>query len=128
MSSSESSRSADHKVEFLPETVEDANQLGLDLRREMARLVLELERNAHLGELMGEKPPRILKGCRKLRFDLPGWSDKPRYRLIYRNEPTDRAVAVVNVLAIGRRDQMIAYAQASSRLRKRLAEEGLSSD
>jgi hypothetical protein len=125
MSSPESSP-ADHRVEFLPETVEDANRLGLDLRREIARLVIELSKNVHLGELMGDRPPRILKGCRKVRFDLPEWGDKPRYRLVYRNEPTDGAVAVASVLAIGRRDRMVAYARASSRLRKRVAEEGLS--
>lgn len=127
MSSPGSSPSPDHKVEFSPGTVEDANRLSRDLRMEIARLALELRQDAYLGELMGDRPPRILKGCRKIRFDLPDWDRKPRYRLVYRNEPADGAVAVVNVLAIGRRDQMIAYARASSRLRKQVAEEGLSS-
>lgn len=75
---------------------------------------------------MGDKPPRNLEGSRKIRFDLPGWDKKPRYRLVYRNEPTDGAVETVAVLAIGRRDRMIAYAKASGRLKSRIAEEGLS--
>jgi hypothetical protein len=127
MSSSTSSQGASHAVEFLPETVEDANNLeDVELRKVVAGLVVDLHRNAHLGELMGDKPPRILKGCRKIRFDLPDWRREPRYRVVYRNEPTDGAVAAVCVLAIGRRDRMVAYAKASARLRKRIAEEGLS--
>lgn len=126
MSSSTSSRGADHDVEFLPETREDANDLSVELRRVIAQLVLVLHDNAHAGELMGDQPPRVLRGCRKIRFDLPAWHQKPRYRLVYRNEPTDGAVATVCVLAIGRRDRMIAYAKAASRIRHRIAEEGLS--
>lgn len=128
MSSSERSTNPDHAGEFLPETVEDANRLDLELRRQIARIVVELQGNAHLGELMGDRPPRILRGCRKIRFDQPDWNNKPRYRIVYRNEPSDGAVALVTVLAIGRRDEMIAYAKAASRLRKKVAEEGLSSD
>lgn len=90
------------------------------------RIVLELKDSPHIGELMGSKWPNNLKGSRKIRFDLPGWNDRPRYRLIYRNEPEDGAVATVAVLAIGERDHMIAYARASKRLKTRIAEEGLS--
>lgn len=126
MNSSKSSQGADHAVEFLPETREDASDLSIELRRVIARLVVDLHQNAHLGELMGDEPPRILRGCRKIRFDLPDWHSKPRYRLVYRNEPSDGAVATVCVLAIGRRDRMIAYAKAASRLKRRIVEEGLS--
>lgn len=75
---------------------------------------------------MGERPPRNLEGSRKIRFDLPDWDKKPRYRLICRNERTDGAVETVAVVAIGRRNRMIAYAKASARLKARIAEEGLS--
>lgn len=126
MSSSTSSPGADHAVEFLPETQADANDLGVELREAIAGLVVDLHDNAHLGELMGDRPPRILRGARKIRFDLPGWRSKPRFRLVYRNEPADGAVASVCVLAIGRRDRMIAYAKASARLKERIAKEGLS--
>lgn len=75
---------------------------------------------------MGDKPPRVLRGCRKIRFDEPGWKGKPRYRFVYRNEPVDGAPATVVVLAIGRRDRMIAYAIAARRVRERVTEEGRS--
>ena len=113
------------EIEFLPETVQDANDLSVELRREIVRIVQELKSNPHIGELMSDKPPRNLKASRKIRFDLPEWRGKPRYRLVYRNEPDDGAVQTVAVLAIGVRDRMIAYAKASARLKSRIAEEGL---
>lgn len=86
--------------------------------------MVELQRNPHYGKLMGDKPPRVLKGCRKVRFDQPGWHSKPRYRFVYRNEPADGAPATSVVLAIGRRDRMIAYAKAARRVKEQAAQEG----
>jgi len=121
-----SSPDADVRVKALTEATADANQLDEGLRREIARIVVELHRNPYLGELMGDKPPRVLRGCRKIRFDEPKWKGKPRYRFIYRNEPVDGAPATAVVLAIGRRDRMIAYAMAARRVKERVTEEGRS--
>lgn len=121
-----SSLGDEHKVEALADATADANQLSETLRREIARIVVQLHSNPHRGELMGDKPPRILKGCRKVRFDEPGWRDKPRFRLIYRNEPADGAPGTSLILAIGRRDRMIAYAKAARRVKERVAEEARS--
>jgi hypothetical protein len=114
------------KVEALAEATTDANQLEEGLRREVARIVVALHGNPHYGELMGDKPPRVLKGCRKVRFDEPGWHRKPRYRLVYRNEPGDGAPATAVILAIGRRDRMIAYAKAARRVKETAVREGQS--
>lgn len=116
----------EHKVEALPDVTVEANQLNETLRREIARIVVQLHGNPHYGELMGDKPPRILKGCRKVRFDEPGWRGKPRFRLVYRNEPDDGAPATSLIVAVGRRDRMIAYAKAARRVKERVAEEGRS--
>jgi hypothetical protein len=121
-----SSLEGDNKVEALVDATGEANQLDETLRREIARIVVLLHGNPHYGELMGDKPPRILKGCRKVRFDEPGWRGKPRFRLVYRNEPVDGAPATSLILAIGRRDRMIAYAKAARRVKERVAEEGRS--
>lgn len=121
-----SSPEDEHKVEALADVTAEANRLVEALRREIARIVVQLHGNPHYGELMGDRPPRILKGCRKLRFDEPGWRGKPRYRLVYRNEPTDGAPARSLILAVGRRDRMIAYAKAARRVKERVAEEGRS--
>ena len=116
-----------HEVEALAEATADANELNEALRRAVARIVVELHGNPHHGELMGDKPPRVLKGCRKVRFDEPAWKGKPRYRFIYRNEPSDGAPAKRVVLAIGQRDRMIAYAKAARRVKEQAAQEGQSS-
>jgi hypothetical protein len=116
-----------HEVQALAEATADANELDEVLRREVARIVVELHSNPHHGEPMGDKPPRVLKGCRKVRFDEPDWSGKPRYRFVYRNEPSDGAPATSVVLAIGRRDRMIAYAKAARRVKEQAAQEGQSS-
>jgi len=121
-----SSRGDEHKVEALADASAEANQLDETLRREIARIVVQLHGNAHFGELMGDKPPRILKGCRKVRFDEPRWRGKPRFRLVYRNEPADGAPATSLIVAIGRRDRMIAYSKAARRVKERVAEEGRS--
>lgn len=121
-----SSLEDEHKVEALADVTAEANQLDQALRREVARIVVQLHGNPHFGELMGDKPPRILKGCRKVRFDEPGWRGKPRFRLVYRNEPADGAPATSLIVAIGRRDRMIAYAKAARRVKERVAEEGRS--
>jgi len=115
-----------HAVEALAEAAADANALDGPLKREVAQIVVALHGNPHYGELMGDKPPRILQGCRKVRFDEPGWKRKPRYRFVYRNEPSDGAPAKSVILAIGRRDRMIAYAKAARRVKEQAALEGQS--
>lgn len=116
-----SSPAAEHKVEALAAASDDANQLSEELRRQIARIAIALQGNPHHGELMGDKPPRVLMGCRKVRFDEPDWRGKPRYRLVYRNEPSDGAPAISLILAIGRRDRMIAYAKAAGRVKEQAA-------
>jgi len=115
-----------HAVEALAEATTDANGLDEPMKREVARIVIELHGNPHYGELMGDKPPRVLEGCRKVRFDEPTWKGKPRYRLVYRNEPSDGAPAKSVIIAIGRRDRMIAYAKAARRVKEQAALEGQS--
>jgi hypothetical protein len=114
-------REEGYSFEFLPEVQADANRLDEDLRRAVADVVVSLYENPWMGDLMDDRWPQNLEGSRKVRFDKEGWKGKPRYRFVYRNEPSDGAVGSMVVLAIERRDNMIAYAQASSRLAKREA-------
>ena len=48
-----SSPDVEHKVEALAEATADANQLDETLKREVARIVVELHGNPHRGELTG---------------------------------------------------------------------------
>jgi hypothetical protein len=40
---------------------------------------------------------------------------KPRFRLVYRNDPSDGSIAVVTVLWVGPRSELKAYRQAAAR-------------
>ncbi|MGH3113726.1 MAG: type II toxin-antitoxin system RelE/ParE family toxin [Gaiellaceae bacterium] len=61
-----------------------------------------------------------LSGCRRVSFDRPDWTGKPRYRLVYRDDPADGSIAVVQVIAVGLREQLAAYWAAAARLRAEL--------
>jgi hypothetical protein len=110
-----SSPGSEYRFEFLPEVQQEAAKLPESVRLAVAELVVELHNNPYLGDLMDDRPPKVLEGCRKIRFDEAGRRGKPRYRFVYRKEPTDGAVGVMVVLAIGERREMIAYANAAAR-------------
>jgi hypothetical protein len=59
------------------------------LKRRIAGLFIECETNPHAGELMGPGRHPELADCRRIRFDVETHKGKPRFRLIYRNEPSD---------------------------------------
>jgi hypothetical protein len=110
-----------HTFEVLPEVQADADRLGEDLRLVIADIVIALRENPWQGELMDDRWPVTLAGCRKIRFDTSAWNGEPRYRFIYRNDPRQGAAVSMLVLAIGPRHAMIAYAQAAGRLIRREA-------
>jgi hypothetical protein len=88
------------------------------------RLMLALRDDPWAGEDLRERYNlRAIKDCRKLRFDLPNWKGKPRYRLVYRNEPLDGAPGLVRVWSIGPRDNLIAYGRAATRITRAAARE-----
>ena len=87
------------------------------LKRRIAELFLECEANPHAGELMGPGRHPELTDCRRVRFDIESHKGKPRFRLIYRNEPTDGASARCLWLAIGPRAGLRAHRKAQQRAR-----------
>lgn len=85
------------------------------LKRRIAELFLLCKRNPHTGELMGAGRHPELADCRRIRFDVEGYEGKPRFRLIYRNEPGDGAPAACVWLAIGPRAALRAHRKAQRR-------------
>jgi hypothetical protein len=59
------------------------------LKRRIAELLVECKANPYVGELMDSGRHPELANCRRVRFDIPAYKSKPRFRLIYRNEPSD---------------------------------------
>ncbi len=89
--------------------------------RAALRLAVELKENPWLGEAMR---PRLglqeLADCRRIPFDRHDWTGKPRFRLVYRNEPSDGAPHIVAILAASERRNLGAYRRAKPRLIERL--------
>lgn len=94
----------------------EADRAEVDsLKRRIAELFLECEGNPHAGELMGSGRHPELADCRRIRFDIKSHKGKPRFRLIYRNEPTDGAPARCAWLAIGPRAGLRVHRKAQQR-------------
>ncbi|HEU4393332.1 MAG TPA: hypothetical protein VFR04_06825 [Solirubrobacterales bacterium] len=86
------------------------------LKQRVAELLVECKGNPFLGEPMGPGLHPELANCRRVRFDIPSYSGKPRFRLIYRNEPTDGAPAECRWLTVAPRAGLRAHRKARQRL------------
>jgi len=94
----------------------EADRAEVDaLKHRIAELFLRCQANPHVGELMGVGRHPELADCRRIRFDIETHKGKPRFRLIYRNEPTDGAPAKCLWLAIGPRASLRAHRKAQQR-------------
>jgi hypothetical protein len=95
-----------------------------DVRLAALQVVKTLHSEPRIGEVMRERYKlRNLGGCRKVLFDKDGWQGKPRFRLVFRNEPDDGGVDRVTVLSIGPRVDLAAYKTAAGRLGARTRSE-----
>jgi hypothetical protein len=84
--------------------------------RAAAEIVRGLHSDPWLGQEMRARTRlEVLEACRKVPFDVPGHQGKPRFRLVYRNDPSDGSIAVVTILAVGEREDLTAYRLAASR-------------
>lgn len=88
------------------------------LKRRIAELLVECKANPYVGELMGPGRHPELADCRRVRFDIPTHEGKPRFRLMYRNEPSDGAPAECLWLTLGPRAGLRAHRIATQRLRR----------
>lgn len=109
-----------YRVAAEPEVSEDLRGLATldeELVSAAISLMAELRDNPWQGDDLWERYNlRAIKDCRKLYFDLPGWKGKPRFRIVYRNEPLDGAPGLVRIWAVGPRENLIAYARAATRI------------
>lgn len=92
------------------------------LKRRIAELLVECKDNAFIGELMGPGLHPELANCRRVRFDISTHKGKPRFRLIYRNEPSDGALAECHWLTIAPRAGLHAHRRAQQRSRREQAD------
>jgi Txe/YoeB family toxin of Txe-Axe toxin-antitoxin module len=88
------------------------------LKRRIAELLVECKGNPFVGEPMGPGLHPELANCRRVRFDIPTRKGKPRFRLIYRNEPSDGAPAECHWLTVAPRAGLQAHRRAQQRSRR----------
>jgi len=109
-----------YPVTFSADAIADLRALP-DKETQLAalRTAQDLAENPHRGDPLRNRL-RIgdLRSCRAVRFDRANQKGKPRYRLVYYNDPDDGSIAVVRVIAVGLRAQLAAYKAASARLRR----------
>lgn len=87
------------------------------LKRELALVIAGLHNDPWIREEMRRRRGfEKLEHCRKVKFDLPRYKGKKRFRLVYRNDPNDGSIAVVSVLVAAKRDNLAAYRLAMKRL------------
>ncbi|MBK5220271.1 MAG: hypothetical protein JJE35_10880 [Thermoleophilia bacterium] len=87
------------------------------LKRRIAELFLDCQGNPYVGEMMGPGRHPELADCRRIRFDIEAYKGKPRFRLIYRNVPSDGAPAECRWLAVGPRAGLRTHRKAQQRSR-----------
>ena len=106
-------------VAELTTVADDSSEADKDeaeaLKRRIAELLVECKGNPFVGELMGRGLHPELADCRRVRFDIPTHKAKPRFRLIYRNEPTDGAPAECHWLTVAPRAGLQAHRRARQR-------------
>lgn len=106
-------------VAELTTVADDSSEADKDeaeaLKRRIAELLVECKGNPFVGELMGRGLHPELANCRRVRFDIPTHKAKPRFRLIYRNEPIDGAPAECHWLTVAPRAGLQAHRRARQR-------------
>lgn len=111
--------SYDVRVSDEVRTIDLPALLAIDpgLGRVVAEILVRLKADPWIGaEMRARVRLAALADCRKVPFDLPTWTGKPRFRLVYRNDPDDGSIAVVTVLSVGPRSELEAYRKAMTRL------------
>ncbi|MBN2823742.1 MAG: type II toxin-antitoxin system RelE/ParE family toxin [Campylobacterales bacterium] len=90
-----------------PLAQEDMNALPKSQQVLVLKQFKKLKNSPQLGDTLGNKNGYDLSGCRKL------YVDKKRIRIVYKIVD---AQIIVEVIAIGKREDMEVYYKASSRL------------
>jgi mRNA interferase RelE/StbE len=96
-----------YKIELFPEVESDILALDNSARILVFKQLKKIEKSPELGELLSNKAGYELCGCRKI------YVDSKRIRIVYRI--VDERV-IIEVIAIGERNDMSVYQTAAGRL------------
>ncbi|MFK5976960.1 MAG: type II toxin-antitoxin system RelE/ParE family toxin [Sulfurovum sp.] len=96
-----------YEIELKVEVEEELGKLSKAQQILVYKQFSKISKSPELGQLLGNKNGYSLSGCRKI------YVDKKRIRIVYQIIEEN---IVVEVIAIGKRDDMEVYAKASLRL------------
>ncbi len=96
-----------YKIDLFPEVKDDIAALDNSSRILVFKQLRKIQKSPELGELLGNKAGYELSGCRKM------YADNKRIRIVYR---IIEDKIIVEVIAIGERDDMAVYKTAADRL------------
>ena len=96
-----------YELIFHPEAKKDIKQFNKSQQILLLKQFLKIKKSPELGKLLGNKNGYNLSGCRKM------YADGKKIRIVYKivNEEI-----IIEVVAIGKRDDMEVYEKASSRM------------
>ena len=96
-----------YKLLFKEEVNDDLSKLSYTQKLLVFKQFKKIEKSPQLGQLLGNKAGYDLSGCRKI------YVDKKKIRIVY--QIIDDKI-IVEVIAVGKRDDMDVYLKASERL------------
>ena len=96
-----------YSLSFNPNINNDFLELSHNQKTLVIKQFKKISKSPELGEPLGNKNGYNLSGCRKM------YADKKQIRIVYKI--IDKTI-VVEVIAVGKRDEMEVYAKASKRL------------
>jgi len=97
-----------YKLTFKEGVEKDLSKLSHTQEMLVLKQFVKLQNSPELGQPLGNKAGYNLSGCRKM------YVDKKKIRIVYRIIDDE---IVVEVIVVGKRDDMKVYAEASERLK-----------
>lgn len=107
-------------LSMLPGFEKDFKDLPSDRVRKLTlQVIADLKRGERKGQLLDElSHTGDLSDCFKLYFDFPEYRDKPRYRLVYREQAGKYTMVNLQMVAVGKRANLDAYLRALKNLER----------
>lgn len=98
-----------YNLKFYKEAEKDLSKLNNSVKKLFVKKLSQIIKNPELGKDLGNKNNLNLSGLKKVYFD------NKRYRIVY--EIIENEI-IIHIVAIGKRDDMKVYKEASNRYKK----------
>ena len=99
-----------YDFKFYEEAEKDLSKLNNSVKKLFVKKLTQIINNPEIGKDLGNKNNLNLTGLKKVYFD------HKRYRIVYEIKENE---IIIHIIAIGKRDNMKVYKEASNRYKKR---------